>query len=270
MLKYLLIISFFVVQYSYAQQNIGYLDSLSGIVIYSQEIAIRELASTSDTLKFNRTKSIFSWNLFNAKNKISEDIKQRFPTAQIPEDISRITGQVNLFDYEQDSLFSRKSMRLLKRVILVKEKTPEINWQITDSTKKVGNYTARKATTYFRGRDYTAWFTPEIPVPYGPWKLHGLPGLILQAYDQSSNIYFSASNISFSDVGAIGPIPLNGEEEVLSISEYQKVINNFKSEMKNATFKQVRSIVSNKEMADMKFHFPDFELMETFEDSTDQ
>ena len=38
------------------------------------------------------------------------------------------------------------------------------------------------ATTHFRGRDWKVWFSEEIPLPLGPWKLGGLPGLILAAH----------------------------------------------------------------------------------------
>lgn len=34
------------------------------------------------------------------------------------------------------------------------------------------------ATTQFRGLTYTAWFALDIPINEGPWKFHGLPGLI--------------------------------------------------------------------------------------------
>lgn len=48
----------------------------------------------------------------------------------------------------------------------------------------------RKATGYFRGRNYIAWFCSDIPIPYGPWKLGGLPGLIIKAYDSKGEISF--------------------------------------------------------------------------------
>jgi hypothetical protein len=39
----------------------------------------------------------------------------------------------------------------------------------------------KKATTNFRGRYWEAWYTEEIPIGQGPWKLCGLPGMILKA-----------------------------------------------------------------------------------------
>jgi len=51
-------------------------------------------------------------------------------------------------------------------------------------------YLCHKATTRFRGRDYIAWYTEEIPFPYGPFKFGGLPGLIACIYDtQREHIY---------------------------------------------------------------------------------
>lgn len=66
------------------------------------------------------------------------------------------------------------------------------DWVITEDTLHVLNYACQKATTSFRGRDYTAWFTLDIPVSEGPWKLHGLPGLILKVEDSEKTFCFQA------------------------------------------------------------------------------
>ena len=50
----------------------------------------------------------------------------------------------------------------------------------------------RLATANFRGRHWTAWFATDIPVSDGPWKLGGLPGLILEAYDKGHQYTFTA------------------------------------------------------------------------------
>lgn len=44
----------------------------------------------------------------------------------------------------------------------------------------------------FRGRTWTAWYAEQIPIDAGPWKLHGLPGLILKSTDNSATHDFEA------------------------------------------------------------------------------
>ena len=73
----------------------------------------------------------------------------------------------------------KKNSAEMKRFILVETK-PVMSWKVTKESKKILGYTCYKATTKFRGRNYAAWFAPDIPYNLGPWKLGGLPGLILK------------------------------------------------------------------------------------------
>ena len=63
----------------------------------------------------------------------------------------------------------------------------KIDWKIGTETQKIMNYTAQKATTTFGGRDWTAWFTTDLPFPDGPYKFHGLPGLIVKLEDSTGS-----------------------------------------------------------------------------------
>ncbi|MCW4452769.1 GLPGLI family protein [Kaistella sp. BT6-1-3] len=69
--------------------------------------------------------------------------------------------------------------------VFVFETEDKINWNLEKETKKFENYTLQKATTNFGGRNWTAWFSKEINVPEGPYKFHGLPGLIFQIFNYS-------------------------------------------------------------------------------------
>lgn len=80
-----------------------------------------------------------------------------------------------------------------------KEELPNFNWVISTEHKKIGDYTCQKATCDFRGRTYEAWFTTEIPVKDGPWKFHGLPGLILEVYDIQKHYSFVFVGLRGSD-----------------------------------------------------------------------
>ena len=68
-------------------------------------------------------------------------------------------------------------------------------WEIASDTTTILSYLCYKATCSFKGRDYTVWFTPEIPRSEGPWKLCGLPGLILQAEDSQQHFVFECTGL---------------------------------------------------------------------------
>lgn len=61
-----------------------------------------------------------------------------------------------------------------------------MEWNLTDETDSISGYLCTKATASFAGRDWEAWYTDEIPSQFGPWKLSGLPGLIIKANDTES------------------------------------------------------------------------------------
>lgn len=76
----------------------------------------------------------------------------------------------------------------------------EIEWQLSDSTKNILGYECVMAQTDYHGRHWTAWFAPDIPIHDGPWKLCGLPGLILEASDSAGQHSFIATGIEKSNM----------------------------------------------------------------------
>ena len=73
-----------------------------------------------------------------------------------------------------------------------------IDWNISDSTKNILGYECIMAETDYHGRHWTVWFSQEIPIQDGPWKLQGLPGLILEASEPSGQHIFTATGIENS------------------------------------------------------------------------
>lgn len=68
-------------------------------------------------------------------------------------------------------------------------------WKITADTSNILGYKCYKATTHYGGRGWVAWFTPEIVISEGPWKLRGLPGLILKASTIDNEFSFVATGL---------------------------------------------------------------------------
>ena len=101
--------------------------------------------------------------------RMSTYVYKNYPTGQMT-----ITDQISSQDYcYVDSLHTQ-------------------TWTMGDSTREVLGYTCQQATADFRGRRWTAWFATDIPISDGPWKLGGLPGLILEAYDEGQQHVFTA------------------------------------------------------------------------------
>jgi len=150
---------------------------------------------------------------------------------------------------------------------LVKQKTPKIDWTIHDKTKTIGDFKTQKATASYKGRDYTAWFTTDIALPYGPWKLQGLPGIILEAYDTNKEIYWYFKSLkypgNFSNL--LKPIP-NKDERWMTYAEFKaERIKGFKKTQVGSRMVSENAGIktkSNENNSMLKSYIEDFEIKE--------
>lgn len=102
------------------------------------------------------------------------------------------------------------------------EEMSPLEWTFLKGDTIILGYSCKKAIATFRGRIWTAWYTDDLPYDNGPWKLGGLPGLILFAYDSDLAFIFRGVGISIGDGSPI-------EEEKL---KYVSVTRNRMQELK--------------------------------------
>ena len=69
------------------------------------------------------------------------------------------------------------------------------NWKFSEGEKMVCGYPCKKAMTTFRGRTWTAWYASSLPYSDGPWKLCGLPGVVLEASEAEGKIAFRCKKV---------------------------------------------------------------------------
>jgi len=70
-----------------------------------------------------------------------------------------------------------------------------LDWKILPIKEKIGELNTQKASVSFAGRTWTAWFATDIPIQDGPYKFHGLPGLIIKLEDKTQSHSFVLKEI---------------------------------------------------------------------------
>ena len=201
------------------------------------------------TLIFNQNQSLYNLILYKNKKKAS---------VKTDDDKNEVLISVNTnYDLPDDKglFFDLKDNVILQSLymhtdvdsssfdtIYVKEKSNNIVWDIKEETKKIEQFECQKAIGSFRGRTYTVWFSNEIPVRFGPWKLNGLPGLIIEAVDDEKQFYFKAEKISlykkidiqisnFVSDTYISPIELNKKQMDLAIKYDDKLMQKIRASL---------------------------------------
>lgn len=74
-----------------------------------------------------------------------------------------------------------------------------IEWTLVDEQREILHAMCYKATTVFRGREYEVWYNPNVPIPNGPWKFLGLPGLIYSMEERTGLIGFEITSLEFRE-----------------------------------------------------------------------
>jgi GLPGLI family protein len=101
----------------------------------------------------------------------------------------------NYKNYRTKAAISREVCFDWKKYI-VKDTIPAINWELTNERKMIGQLNCQKAVATWRCSKYEVWFTSDILIDVGPWKLCGLPGLIVEAYNKTVDHAYKLTYLS--------------------------------------------------------------------------
>ncbi|UQB67715.1 GLPGLI family protein [Epilithonimonas zeae] len=125
----------------------------------------------------------------NLDVKKSKKNKQEFPKLANGKSI-----QPTFFEYFIKKNYENRAINLVENIgsrQVYYQEDRKMNWDVSQQTSNLNGYKVQKATVNFGGRTWTAWFAPEIKISDGPYKLSGLPGLILKLEDDKGDYKFN-------------------------------------------------------------------------------
>ncbi len=225
------------------------INNACGEVIYFEKISTYQVSTSYYSLKFNSKLSLYEEQ---ADSIITIKSKPEFEENAIRTYIPATKKSKRWYLNKKNEFYFLATP--YGEEFVVEEDNLIMNWNLENDTKIIGKYLCNKANVDFRGRSYIAWYTTEIPVSYGPWKFAGLPGLILEIYDDANEIHKIARNIVLSKncVLDVSSLSLN---DAVSIDMYLEKKERLKKEAKKRMMSRMPAgavLVSPEECDDCK------------------
>lgn len=121
----------------------------------------------------------------------------------------------------------------------IKDSVPDFGWKIENEKKTILGYNCQKATTFFRGRNYEAYFTTEIPYQDGPWKFFGLPGMILELKSSASDATYDiiAETIEIKN----GNVKIENPHLNKKVIDYAEFVSIYKNKYKESVANEIQN-----------------------------
>jgi GLPGLI family protein len=190
---------------------------------YTQHIKKAVVITQPASLYYNNGKSVYVYS----KGEKGEILKNKDGSEWDGKKVNQAfvgwyqdtTGTVFFKDFKTKEIRFREFFT--GYAYISEENFPTIVWSVVRESKKMGSFECFKATARFRGRNYTAWFTMDIPVNDGPWKLWGLPGLILEAYDDTGEVKFMFESIEYPSTSKM-PVAAPTHGKIVDLATYRK------------------------------------------------
>lgn len=173
---------------------------ITGCLLCSQKTTIVQYSFTQKTgdspAKFNHFLIVSDKETFyiTPYHKVFQDYTELFNDKEY----SHSARYMNSLQIEDKSIKGLAYIPNNPNLMLYIDLAPPVMWKLLSERKKILNFNCQAALGNFRGRIYKVWFTPEIPLSNGPWKLRGLPGMILEAEDSQSEYSYIATKVTIN------------------------------------------------------------------------
>ena len=212
-----ILISLFLSVFLNAQSNL--------LVKYKMTTLFDGSKNYNSELLFSENASVFEFKL-TEKDAIDKEYNDQNNILKV--EIPDKSIHKLFFDIDKATISEIKKKINSESQVLVIDSLELPIWKITIEKRKINNHECIKALTSFKGRDYEVWITMDFPTFFGPWKLNGLPGLILEAHDNKNEVFFEAIEIISTDK-SLASLPTN--LEITSSKDYNKKLTEYLTEI---------------------------------------
>lgn len=138
--------------------------------------------------------AFFSRNLRDLDIRNTKELKTTMQFQTVPENY---VGFDLLVSHGDSTTIVTNRVPYTSQVIEYTENTPDPAWTyVFEDTATVMGYHCHAAKCNYGGREWKVYYTNDIPLPYGPWKLNGVKALVLKAEDSGHNFVFEAEGLT--------------------------------------------------------------------------
>lgn len=210
--------------------------------IQAQNIHAQYNHVVSKTVSFNEDLYLKGNSVYSVEDSIIHSPKDFSPD----EDEFSLVLKTKIYKRKIVKDFTNNNIKILEHLgkteYLIDDSLPAINWNIDyNSSKRIDKYLCYKATAIFRGSNIVAYFTKEIPYSTGPYKFGGLPGLILEVYEEGRKIN-SWKLIFINDLSEVPAIIIPKNIQEVSLQKFLEL----KKEKDDAFFKKLMAPAEGK------------------------
>ncbi|OPC04684.1 hypothetical protein BAS09_03050 [Elizabethkingia ursingii] len=210
--------------------------------VQAQDIHVQYNHVVSKMVSFNEDLYIKGNSVYSVEDSIIHKPKD---ISQEEDDFSFVL-KTKIYKRKIVKNFTNNNIKILEHLgkieYLIDDSLPIVNWKVNyNASKKIDKYLCYKATTVFRGSNIVAYFTKEIPYSTGPYKFGGLPGLILEVYEEGRKIN-SWKVISINDRAEIPVMMIPKNIQEVSLQKFLDI----KKEKDDAFFKKLMAPAEGK------------------------
>ena len=160
---------------------------LSLIILF---VLVEDLYAQSLLLDYNAN---YNGNNYQSRLQVNDSVS-------VWEDLpgeDNITPEILIKDFKTKSV--HYTDHVFQKKFTVSDSLHPMKWELLSLTKDILTFPCKSARTFFRGREYTAFYTSMLNSRAGPWKFGGLPGIILEVYSSDTGYFFEATRIQQVD-----------------------------------------------------------------------
>jgi GLPGLI family protein len=211
----------------------------NGVVVYTvTHNWIKKMATCEYISKADRERSAYVWG---NDNEYVKNAELKFNAEAYRFEYKEEEGETG-YSWRKESYIIYRDrtkgetfdvMTLLEKPYAVEDTLQCQNWKIKNDMKEIAGHICMNASFYdtVKGKEIIAWFALDLPIPIGPDKYCGLPGMILEINEANGAVVYTAVSVLLSEEKVTVEKPVvKKRTKIIHYADFNKLIINYINE----------------------------------------